>query len=101
MLVAVTQTVHVSTTLLDLLAGVLIPAAVALVTKQKAPDPVKFSTLTLLSIIGGVAANLVAAGGTFVWQQTLESIGVAFVTALASHYGLSASGAQRLCTEKA
>ena len=73
---------------LTFLVGVVLPALTALVTKAHAPDAVKAVVLLLLSVLTGWATTLQASGGSFDLKTAVIGVFVAFVTAVASHFGL-------------
>jgi hypothetical protein len=87
--------IHISTNLLSLVAGLVIPFLTALATKELATNPLKWAVLTLLSAAGGIVATALTNGGNLAWQTTLSAAGVTYVTALAAHYGFSVSGFQQ------
>jgi hypothetical protein len=73
---------------LTIAISVVLPAIVALVTKQTASGTVKSLTLLLLSAITAAAVQIQQAGGTFDWQLTLRDTIVSFVIAVSVHFGL-------------
>lgn len=68
--------------------SIVLPAVVALITKQAASGAVKSLTLLALSIVTAALVQIQQAGGTFDWQVTLRDTIVSFVVAVAVHYGL-------------
>lgn len=75
-----------ATLLLTFLVGLVIPALVALVTKENLPQWAKTLILTLLSVVAGTLAGLVSTPpSTWAqWKLVLVSIAVAFVGAATS-----------------
>lgn len=77
--------------LISLLVGTLLPILVALITDRAASGAVKAVTLLALSAVSAflsawlVALNTAAA---FDWSQTLFSVLVTFIVAVAMHFGL-------------
>lgn len=74
---------------LVLLAGTIIPALVAVVTKDTS-GPLQVVVLAVLSAVAGVIAQ--STTGTFPLVQTLMTVGLTAVIAIAAHYGLAVSG---------
>lgn len=68
--------------------GTLLPALVALVTKQNAASWVKSLALAALSAVSGVLTSVAANGGQLEWKAALTSFIITFVTAVSTHYGL-------------
>jgi hypothetical protein len=79
--------ITINPTVLTLVVSVLLPAAVALVTKRLAAGWVKALTLLGLAVVSGWAAELADSGGTFVLGRALGQVVVTFVVAVAVHYG--------------
>jgi len=73
---------------LTLIAGVLLPTVVALVTKQLASGAVKAVTLVFLSVLAGWLTQLQQDGGHFEVWSTVSNIILAFGTAVIAHFGL-------------
>lgn len=73
---------------LTFIIGVVLPAIVALVTKRFADSAVKAGVLVFLSVLGGIAAQVQAAGGEFDLAETAVAVLMTFVTAVAVHFGL-------------
>jgi hypothetical protein len=75
-----------ATLLITALVGLVIPALVALVTKEALPTKVKALLLLLFSTASGVVAGLAATPphSWTEWQAVLVSILVTFVSAAAS-----------------
>lgn len=70
------------------LVAVVLPAAVALVTKRVASPAVKALTLVLLSAVTGVVSAIVVDGAQLSLSVALTNVFVTFVTGVAVHYGL-------------
>jgi len=73
---------------LNLLVAVVLPILVALVTRRFAASWFKAVTLLALSVLSGWLGDLAAHDGTFVLGRAVAEIVVAFVVAVAAHYGL-------------
>lgn len=73
---------------LAFIVGTVLPAVVALVTKRFAGGAVKAVVLVVLSVLGGWLVQLQATGGTFAVKDTLVSVFMTLVTAVAAHFGL-------------
>jgi len=74
--------------LLWLLVTVVMPIAVGLVTKVTTNSSVKSLLLVLLSAINGFLSEWLAAGDTYDWVRGLLTAVVAYVVAVASHFGV-------------
>lgn len=86
MLLAVEISLTPQTT--SFLFGTLLPMVVALITVKVADARFKALTLALLSAISGVAAEVVGQDGAAVFSEdTLWSIAIAWVVAIATYYG--------------
>jgi VIT1/CCC1 family predicted Fe2+/Mn2+ transporter len=74
---------------ISLLVGTVIPAAIALVTKEVASAKLKaLLTGLLAAITGGLSGYLITPpSGTREWEQIALSIGVAWITAVAGYVG--------------
>jgi hypothetical protein len=79
-----------SALLITALVGLVIPALVALVTKESLPPWAKALILLLLSTASGVLSGVVGSPpATWAqWQAVLVAIVVTFVTAAASQYAV-------------
>lgn len=73
--------------LASLLVGVVLPALVALVTKQVASSGLKAWVLLALSAVSAVAVQVVQSGA-FNGTAAVNTFLITFVTAVAAHYGL-------------
>lgn len=71
-----------------LLLGAVLPAVVALVTKQLASGSVKALTLLALSIIAGALTQVQQNGGHFELWATVGNILLTFTTGVIAHFGL-------------
>jgi hypothetical protein len=69
----------------SVIAGVVIPFLVALVTKQNAPALLKSTVAFALSALAGAITATVFMTGES-WQDYVIAIGTAFVTNVAVHY---------------
>lgn len=81
------KTVQLDVTTLNMLAGVVIPLLVGLVTKISASSAVKAMTNAVLSAIGGGIAIALEAHGAVNLKTWIMSIGVTFITSAATYYG--------------
>lgn len=73
----------------SLLAGVLLPIAVAFVTREFASPRLKALALTILSTISGVLAQVVSSDGTaIISEDTLWNVAISWVIAVATYFGL-------------
>lgn len=66
----------------------VLPALVALVTKQFASAAFKGVLLAALSAATGILTTIQANGGEFEWKTALTGFFIAFITAVVTHYGL-------------
>ncbi len=73
---------------LTVVVAVLLPALVALVTKQTASGTVKALMLSFLSLLAATLTQILQAGGAFNWQLTLRDFAVTYVIAVCVHFGL-------------
>jgi hypothetical protein len=73
---------------LTMIIAVVLPALVALVTKQIASANVKAVLLLLLSAIAGTATSVQANGGTFDLKDAAVATILTFVIAVGSHFGI-------------
>jgi hypothetical protein len=69
-----------------LVAGVLIPIVVNIVTKEVASSAVKSILLLVLSAVAGLATVAISGGGV-ITDAALTNAAVTFVIAVASYYG--------------
>lgn len=74
--------------LIWLLATVLMPVAVGLVTKATTSSALQSVFLLGLSLINGVLSAALAAGDGFSWGKAILQAAVSFVIAVAVHYGV-------------
>ena len=81
-------TVHINDQTLALLSGVVIPLAVGAVTKITASRRLQDILNALLSAIAGAVTTAVQAKGNIVSQTCLLNIGIAWVSSVATYYGL-------------
>lgn len=71
--------------------GTLLPIVVALITARVADGATKALTLLALAALSGVLTELgdaLAAGTPWEWQQSVYAAVLAYVVAVASHFGL-------------
>lgn len=73
---------------LTIVIAVILPAIVALVTKQAASGTVKALTLSFLSLVTATLTQILNSGGSFDWQLTLRDFVVTYVIAVCVHFGL-------------
>lgn len=83
-----TDEITLDVTYLNLILAVALPAIVALVTRRLASPGVKALVLALLTILAGVIQQVINNNGTFSVKETVGTILVQFVSAVALHYGL-------------
>lgn len=76
------------TTLLWLVATVLMPLVVGLVTNYQMHAGIKAVLLLLFSAVNGVVTEALAAGDGFNWSAALQQSVVAFIVAVAVHFGV-------------
>ena len=84
--------IHLSTGVLDLLVGVLIPMVTTLLTKKHLAaswEWIRSAVLAALAVLGGALAAAAGQNGNFGWEAAVVSIGATFVAAFATHYGLN------------
>jgi hypothetical protein len=74
--------------LLWLLATVLMPILVGLITRASTPPAVKSMLLVAASLINGLLTEALAAGAAYDWGRGALLVVVAFVVALATHLGV-------------
>jgi hypothetical protein len=74
--------------LLWLAVTVIMPLVVGLVTKFSTSAAVKSLLLVLLSLVNGVLSEALAAGDGFDWRKAITQAVVAFVIAVAVHFGV-------------
>lgn len=72
---------------LTMIIAVILPALVALVTKQVASANVKAVLLLLLSAVTGTVTSIQANGGTFDLKEAAVATVLTFVVAVGSHFG--------------
>jgi hypothetical protein len=77
----------VDVTWLAVVVGVIIPALVALIKRRYASSALGAWLLLLLSAVGGTVTQIIGNNGSFVVKDALAATAVAFVTAVAAHYG--------------
>lgn len=75
------------------LIGLLIPVGVSLLSKLNAPDWVKIVLNLALTAIGGALATLVTSDGNYNVNGFIAAWLTAFVTSIASYYGVYKHGA--------
>lgn len=73
---------------LTVIVAVVLPALVALVTKQTASGTVKSLVLLLLSGLSATLTQILQNSGQFDWQLTLRDFAVTYVIAVCVHFGL-------------
>jgi len=73
---------------LTFLIATILPAITALVTKRFASSVYGAVILLALSVVTGWLTSLGATGGTFELKAAVVGMFVAFITAVASHFGL-------------
>lgn len=74
--------------LIWLAVTVIMPLAVGLVTKLSTSATVKSLLLVLFSLVNGVLSEALAAGDGFDWTKAITQAVVAFVIAVAAHFGV-------------
>lgn len=72
--------------ILTIVVGSLLPILVGIVTKKVESSGLKASLLLFLSALSGLAATAINGGG-IISSQTLVAAVVAYVVAVASHFG--------------
>lgn len=82
------MTVTLSTALLQVLIGTVLPMAVAVVTHQMASSRYKAVVLTVLSVVAGVATQMLRNNGHLVVGQAALLSAVSFAVAYVAHAGL-------------
>lgn len=76
-------------TTVSLVLGVALPLLVGVITKSHASGRVKSVILALLSAIsGGISQAVTDTGSALLSQQTLVTIALSWVVAVATYYGL-------------
>lgn len=80
--------IEVDVAALTFVVGTLIPVLVALVTKAHASPGVKAVITALLSAVAGAASLAIAGEGKIDVAHVAVSIGVAWFTAITTHFGL-------------
>jgi hypothetical protein len=75
-------------TLISLLAGVLIPLLVGLLTKLEAPSGVKAVMNAALSALSGALATIAPDGSGFSWKPFLVFWATTWVVSIATYAGL-------------
>lgn len=73
---------------LNVMVSSVLPIAVALVTTRFANSTFRGLVLLFFSVITGWLVTLQQTGGTFEVKETIVSIAISFITAVASHSGL-------------
>jgi hypothetical protein len=73
---------------LTMIIAVVLPALVALVTKQVASPNIKAVLLLLFAAIAGTFTSIQANGGTFDLKDAAVATILTFVIAVGSHFGL-------------
>lgn len=68
--------------------GTLIPILVGLLTKLDAPRGLKAVANAFLSALSGVLVTVLDGDGSFVVGEFLTSAGIAWITSVATYYGL-------------
>ena len=87
--------------ILSILVGTVLPILVGISTKKLATGAVKASVLAGLSIVTGLVNGALNADGVLT-QEALVGAGIAWVTAVATHYGFfKPSGISEKVGEKA
>jgi hypothetical protein len=71
-----------------LLATVLMPVVVGLVTKATTNSALQSLALVGLSLVNGLLGEALAAGDGFAWGKAILQAVVSFVIAVATHYGV-------------
>lgn len=90
MLLALTTTLHISTTVLSIISGSLIPLITAWLVKDKAAAWVNALATSLLAIVGGAASAAIGNSGYILWQPLIGSVLLTGVTAVILHFFPSA-----------
>ncbi len=79
----------IAASIASILLGTVMPLLVAVVTKSKASRALKFGCLLTLSVITGMLTTAIGGDGNAVISDTaLVSALIAWVTGMASYYGL-------------
>jgi hypothetical protein len=78
--------IHLSTTVLAIIAGTLIPSLTTIMSKEKAATWLKGLIAAILSTAGGVTATALANGGNLAWEALVGSSAIAVTTALVTHF---------------
>lgn len=86
-LVAATAPVSSTTEALSLIAGVLIPLLVGVITKMRASEGLKAIVNAGLSAVAGALTAVLASTGAVRWQSVVISILSTWIVSVASHYG--------------
>jgi len=81
--------IHLDAVAVSILVGTVLPLAVGLLTKLRASSGVKAVLLALLTALAGLITTATLADGSAVisWELALNA-GLAWVTGVATHYGL-------------
>lgn len=80
--------IEVDVAALTFVVATLIPVLTALVTKAHASPGVKAVVTALLSAVAGAASVAIAGEGAIDVGHVAISIGVAWITAVSTHFGL-------------
>jgi hypothetical protein len=73
---------------LSVVAGVVVPLLVGLLTKLHAPSGIKAVLNAGLSAVAGTLTATAANSGAFSWREIVTAIGMTWITSVATHYGL-------------
>ena len=78
--------IHLSTVLVSIVLGTLVPLGTTALTKVTAPAWLKAALGAALSTAGGAVTVASANGGNMAWQATLGTIALTMCTAVVTHY---------------
>lgn len=84
---AAVEVIQLDLTALNFLGGVFIPLLVAVLTRSSASRGLKAVLNALLSLAAGLVATAIATDG-LLEMQTVVSVGITWVTSVATYYGL-------------
>src|SRR5258708_35209379 len=82
------STIHLDGQVLSLASGVLLPLVVGLLTRVPASRRLQSLLNALLSAVAGAVTTAIQAKGNIVPQTYLLNIGIAWVSSIATYYGL-------------
>jgi hypothetical protein len=78
---------HLSVTAITLAVGLVIPLITSILSREKAPEWVKYLITAGLSATSGVLVPIIH-GGTTTWDSLVTNVGVAWGASIVSHTGM-------------